>query len=80
MRASGRRMKVFQITRPGLTAIGALTMMLWGCFVGERMLMRHSAANEYLAMRSMRELRLKRTFMPAAIVKPVAAPVAVKVG
>ena len=57
-----------KISRQGLGVIAILVVCLWGCIVGERMLVRHARMETYRALRDMRNLRMKRG------PEPVSAP------
>jgi hypothetical protein len=62
----GGNLAIFQITRSGLTAIAVLVLILWGCLVTERQLLKQSRMDAYRAMRDMRYLKLRRQIEPAS--------------
>jgi len=50
-------MPVTGITRPGLAGLTMAVMLLWGCFLTERTIVRRAIAEQARALRTIRGLR-----------------------
>jgi len=57
---------IARITIPGLTAMAASVTLLWGCLIGEQVLIRRAASEQTRVLREMRLLREKQRSEPAA--------------
>jgi hypothetical protein len=64
-------MPIAKITGQGLTAIALSVAGLWGCLVGERVIVNQANREAYRTMRDMRSMRNRQR--PRTI--PVSAPV-----
>ncbi|MBI1791433.1 MAG: hypothetical protein HYR60_28220 [Acidobacteria bacterium] len=67
-------MALFKITRLGLGSIGVLVLVLWGCLLSERALLRQSRMDHYRALRDLRYLKLRRVMEPASHPAPAPPP------
>ena len=54
-----RLMSIAKITGPGLAAIAVSVALLWGCLIGERVMVRRASTERALVMRDLQ--RLQRT-------------------
>ena len=74
-------MPIAKITGQGLAAIACSVALLWGCFVGERLTVRH-ATNEYArVMRDLHQMQIQRRTEPVSAPAPrVPMPGRVTVG
>ena len=61
-------MAIMGITRQGLAGMAISVALLWGCFLGERMIVRHASLEQARALRSMQSLRDRRS-------QPVSTPI-----
>jgi len=61
-----RRMPLLKITAHGLWSITALTTVLWGCILVERLTVEHARENGLRALEQIRLLQMKRQAEPAA--------------
>ena len=59
-------MAIAQITGQGLSAIAVLVVLLWGCLVGERVIVRRANVEAARTLREIRALRLKRHLIPVS--------------
>ena len=59
-------MPVARITTPGLAAIGVSVLLLWGCLIGERLLIRSAMREEAQVLHEMHLLRQRQRSEPAA--------------
>jgi len=50
-------MPVIGITRPGLAGLAVSVMLLWGCFLTERTIVRRASAEQARALRTIQGLR-----------------------
>jgi len=50
-------MAVCKITIPGLTAMAVAVTLLWGCLIGERLILRQAASQQAAALRRVQLLR-----------------------
>ena len=69
-------MALFQITRFGLATTATVVMILWGCLLAERAILREARIEHYRAMRDLRYLKIRRMLEPASA--PVTAPASLK--
>lgn len=61
-----RQMPLLKITGQGLYSIAALTAILWGCLIVERLTIAHARADGDRALEQIRVLQLKKGIFPAA--------------
>jgi hypothetical protein len=61
-------MAVVGITRQGLAAMAVAVALLWGCLLGERMIVRQASVEMTRALRNMQVLRDRREL-------PVSTPI-----
>jgi len=59
-------MPIAKITGQGLAAIGFSVALLWGCFVGERLILNQSYACRAQVMRDLRQMQLMHHTQPAS--------------
>jgi hypothetical protein len=59
-------MPIAKITGQGLAAISLSVALLWGCFIGERLLVRQSLDQRAQLMRELRQMRRDRQAQPAS--------------
>jgi hypothetical protein len=59
-------MPLLKITGHGLWSITALTTILWGCILVERLTVEHARENGLRALEQIRMLQMKRQAEPAA--------------
>jgi hypothetical protein len=57
---------VAKITGQGLSAIAILVALLWGCLVGEQVIVRRANQEARQALRQVRLLRMKQQLEPAS--------------
>jgi len=60
-------MPLMQITGQGLCSIAVLTGILWGCIFVEKLTVAHARTEANRALDQIRELRIKRRAVPAAL-------------
>ena len=65
-------MAVVKITGQGLSAIAILVALLWGCLVGEHVIVRHANQEARHALRQVRQLRMKQQLEPASAPRLIA--------
>ncbi len=58
-------MPVAKITGQGLSAIAILVALLWGCLVGEHLIVQHANREARQVLREVRVLRMKQQVEPA---------------
>lgn len=63
-------MTIARITTPGLTAMAASVALLWGCLIGERVMLQRAVAERNQVMREMRLLRDRQRSEPTAAPVP----------
>jgi hypothetical protein len=61
-------MAVVGITRQGLTGMAISVALLWGCLLGERLIVRRAGAEQARALRTMQGLRNQMS-------QPVSTPI-----
>ena len=61
-------MAVAALTRQGLTSMAMSVILLWGCILGERAIVRQAIAEQARALRTIESLRNRRD-------EPVSTPV-----
>lgn len=59
-------MTIARITVPGLTAMAASVALLWGCLIGERLMLQRAVTERDQVLREMRVLRERQRSEPAA--------------
>lgn len=62
-------MQFAKITGAGLSSIALLVTVLWGCIVGEQLILQNANRDFSQAMTQIRELQSKRGVEPAATPK-----------
>ena len=62
-------MQFAKITGAGLSSIALLVTVLWGCIVGEHLILRNANRDFSQAMAQIHELQSKRRMEPAAAPK-----------
>ena len=65
-------MPVMKITGQGLCLIAAVTAILWGCIVAEKLTVAHAQSSGRRALEEIRALELKKRVVPA--VSPLVRP------
>lgn len=74
-------MAIAKITGQGLTAIALSVGLLWGCLVGERLIVQHANLEASRTLRELRLMRQKRYSAPLAVpVRAIPRPTAPVVG
>lgn len=63
-------MAIAKITRQGLAVIASLVVLLWGCVIGEQVVIRRANQVAYRALRDMEMLRMKRKPQPVSVPAP----------
>ena len=63
-------MAISRITGPGLTVIALLVAVLWGCIIGERVLIQRANLEYYRAIRDVQLLQLRRRAETVSAPKP----------
>lgn len=64
---------IARITGHGLSAMALAVAMLWGCLVGQRIIVHNAAAQQAQALREIRQLRQQR-FRSEPVRTPLLAP------
>lgn len=64
-------MSVANITGQGLCVIAILVALLWGCLIGERVIVSRANTEARQALRQVRLLKLKRQVEPASAPLPL---------
>jgi len=59
-------MPIAKITGQGLAAIALSVAILWACFIGERLTIKHAAARQARVMRELHQLRRNRQAEPVS--------------
>ena len=59
-------MPIAKITGQGLATIALSVALLWGCFISERLTVKHAAAQQALVMRELREMQRFRKMQPVS--------------
>jgi hypothetical protein len=74
-------MPIARITGQGLVAIALSVALLWACFIGERLMVRHSLDQRAQLMRELHQMQRGRRAQPvSAPIRPGAHPARVTVG
>ena len=63
-------MSIARITTPGLIAVGISVALLWGCLIGERLVVQRAAREEMQALHEMHLLRQRQRSQPADVPVP----------
>ena len=63
-------MPIVKITGQGLAAIALSVVLLWACFIGERLTMNRAVAQRAQVMRELRRLQLHNRMQPASTPMP----------
>ena len=63
-------MVLLKITGAGLNCIGLLVAVLWGCIVGEHLIVQRANRDLTQAMTEIRQLQSKRRAEPASVPVP----------
>jgi hypothetical protein len=64
----GRGMAIVGITRQGLAGMAISVALLWGCLLGERLIVRQASVEQARALRTMQSLRDRQS-------QPVSTPI-----
>jgi hypothetical protein len=64
-------MPIAKITGQGLAAIALSVALLWGCFIGERLTVKHATARQDRVMRELQQLQRNRRMEPVSEPAPV---------
>jgi hypothetical protein len=74
-------MPIAKITGQGLGAIALAVALLWGCFVGEQLTVKHAAALQSRVMLDLHRLQRNRQAEPVSTPRPsVPRPTRVTIG
>jgi len=65
-------MEIAKITGPGLAATALSVVALWGCFVGEQVLVRRARVENARVIYQLRQMQRERDRQPASL--PLANP------
>jgi hypothetical protein len=69
-------MAIAKLTGQGLTAIALSVGLLWGCIIGERLIVQHANVETTRTLRELRLLRQQRDSAPVAVpVRAIPRPV-----
>ena len=68
-------MTIAKITTPGLTAMGVSVILLWGCLIGEQVLVRGAAREQTRVLQEIDQLRQGRRDEPVAAPVPQQQPI-----
>ncbi len=63
-------MPIVRITGEGLAAIAFSVALLWGCFIGERLIVRDALAQRAQVMRELRQMQRDRRTQPVSTPTP----------
>jgi hypothetical protein len=63
-------MPIAKITGQGLAAIALSVVLLWACFIGERVIRRHANARTTQVLREIRQMQRQRGTQPASAPLP----------
>jgi len=63
-------MPIARITGQGLAAIALSVTLLWACFIGERLMVRHSLDQRAQLMRELHQMQRDRRAQPASVPAP----------
>lgn len=63
-------MPIARITGQGLAAIALSVALLWACFIGERLLVRHCLDQRAQLMRELHRMQRDRRAQPASVPAP----------
>jgi hypothetical protein len=58
--------KIGTITRPGLAGMAVSVALLWGCLIGEHIIMRHAYLEQARALYHLKQLRRQRQAEPVS--------------
>lgn len=67
-------MAVAKITGEGLSAIAVLVVLLWGCLVGEHLIVRRANLEVRRVLHQVRLLRMKRQVVPVSAPRHMLPP------
>ncbi|HEX3743299.1 MAG TPA: hypothetical protein VHW09_05205 [Bryobacteraceae bacterium] len=73
-------MPIVKITGQGLFAIGLSVALLWGCLIGERVLLHHASSRRMRVLHQIHELQHQPRPTPATAPAPRAARPMITVG
>ena len=59
-------MPIAKITGQGLAAVALAVALLWGCFIGERLMVRQALAQRAQLMRELHQMQRERRTQPVA--------------
>ena len=63
-------MPIVRITGQGLAAIALSVALLWACFIGERLMVRHSLAQRAQLMRELHQMQREHRAQPVSAPTP----------
>ncbi len=63
-------MAIAKITKQGLAVIASLVVLLWGCVVGEQLLVRRANEEAYRTRRDLQLMRMRLKPQPASTPAP----------
>lgn len=63
-------MAIAKITRQGLAVIATLVVLLWGCVIGEQVLIRKANQEAYQTLRDLQLLRMRLKPQPVSAPAP----------
>ena len=63
-------MTIAQITGKGLAAIALSVAVLWGCFIGERLIVRNALAQRAQVIRELHQMQRDRRTQPVSAPAP----------
>ena len=66
-------MPIAKITGQGLCAIGLSVALLWGCLLGERLMLRRAATERVRVLREIKQLRRQPRTIPVRLPMPAAS-------
>ena len=64
-------MPIARITGQGLAAIAFSVALLWACFIGERLTVRHALAQRAQLMRELHQMQRERHAQPVSVPSPL---------
>jgi hypothetical protein len=73
-------MPIAKITGQGLAAIACSVALLWACFLGERLTVRHANREYARVIRDLHQMQTQRRIEPVSVPVPLQPPVRMRVG
>ena len=65
----GGWVKIAEITRPGLAGLAVSVALLWGCLIGERVIIRRANLEQIRTLYYLQQLRQQRQSQPVSAPK-----------